>query len=107
RAPEPGDGGGRLPLGLAMKILDRLPLSVGYAEVLTPDGMAEVRPYQIVVMVSLAAQEIIELPEGASRFPAILDTGNNHNFAIQQEQFERWTGFALPRRGQVSIGSHI
>ena len=25
-------------------------------------------------------------------FPALLDTGNNHNFSIQQSQITRWAG---------------
>ena len=52
-------------------------------------------PYQIVVMVSIAANRVIEFPSDAPRFPAVLDTGNNHNFAIRQEHFARWTVLTL------------
>jgi hypothetical protein len=72
--------------------------------VATPDGTAQVMPYQIVVMVSIAATRVMELPSDAPRFPAVLDTGNNHNFAIRQEQFARWTGLKLPKRGLVNVG---
>ena len=68
----------------------------------TPDGTAGVA-YQIVVMVSIAAKRVIELPSDPPRFP-VLDTGNNHNFAIRQEQFARWTWSSLPKRGLVSVG---
>jgi hypothetical protein len=34
----------------------------------------------------------------------VLDTGNNHNFAIRQEHFARWTGLTLPKRGLVNVG---
>ena len=34
----------------------------------------------------------------------MLDTGNNHNFAIRQEQLVRWTGLTLPKRGLVNVG---
>jgi len=66
-----------------MKILDRLPFSETRTEVWTPDQLVTVKPYQVIVTVSLAVRELIELDPGLPRFPAILDTGNNHNFAIR------------------------
>jgi hypothetical protein len=86
-----------------MKILNRLPFSQGPSVVWTPDGIAEVKPYQVVVMVSLAARGFMDLPEGSPRFPAILDPGTNHNFSIRREHFERWVRLRLPRRGKVRI----
>jgi hypothetical protein len=85
-----------------MRIHQTIPETAG--RVATPDGTAQVMPYQIVVMVSIAANRVIELPSDAPRFPAVLDTGNNHNFAIRQEQFARWTGLTLPKRGLVNVG---
>jgi hypothetical protein len=61
-------------------------------------------PYQIVVKVSIAANRVIALPADAPRFPVVLDTGNNHNFAIRREQLARWTGLTLPKRGLVNVG---
>jgi hypothetical protein len=90
-----------------MKILDRLPFAEEQSSAPSPDGIAVVRPYQIIVWVSLAAHAVLKLPPGTPRFPAILDTGNNHNFAIRREQFERWTRLTLPRRGQVAIDGQI
>jgi hypothetical protein len=72
-----------------MRILDRLPISEKGWVVPTPDGAEEIKPYQIIVMVSISDQEVLDLPEDALRIPAILDTGNNHNFAIRQGQLER------------------
>jgi hypothetical protein len=87
-----------------MKIIDRLPIAeVGWI-VPTPDGAEEVKPCQIVVLVSIADQGLVALDREAPRFPAILDTGNNHNFAIRQEQPERWAPMILPRTGRVEIG---
>ena len=43
----------------------------------------------------------------APRFPAILDTGNNHNFAIRQAHLERWAPMILPEAGRVEIGTFI
>ena len=65
-----------------MKILNRLPFSSGPSAVSTPDGVAAVKPYQIVVTVSLATRGLMELPSGSPRFPAILDIGTNHNTTI-------------------------
>jgi hypothetical protein len=87
---------------MAMRIHQPIPETAG--QVATPDGTAEVMPYQIVVMVSIASKRVIELPSDAPRFPAVLDTGNNHNFAIRQEPFARWTGLTLPKRGLVNVG---
>jgi hypothetical protein len=72
--------------------------------VVSPDGSVEVLPYQIVVMVSIAAKTVISLPADAPRFPAVVDTGNNHNFAIRHEQLDRWTGLSFPKRGLVKVG---
>jgi hypothetical protein len=67
-----------------MKILDRLPIFEQRWMVTTPDGVEEPKPYQIVVWVSITAENVHALPENAPRIPAVLDTGNNHNFAIRQ-----------------------
>jgi hypothetical protein len=64
-----------------MKILSRLPFFEERSEVSTPDGILEVKPYQIIVMVSITARSVTELDPGAPRIPAILDTGHNHNLA--------------------------
>jgi hypothetical protein len=72
-----------------MRIIDRMPLGEGLSEVWTPDGIAVVKPFQIVVMVSLSIGDILE--PGSRRFPAVLDTGLNHNFAIRHEHLDRWT----------------
>jgi hypothetical protein len=90
-----------------MRILDRLPISEQGWMVPTPDGELEVKPYQIVVLVSLTAENVVDLPRDAPRIPAIVDTGNNHNFAIRQKQFERWVHLTQPRAGQVRFGDSI
>jgi hypothetical protein len=43
-----------------MKILDRLPFLETRSEVWTPDRLVTVKPYQIVVTVSLFAGEALE-----------------------------------------------
>ena len=84
-----------------MKLIDRQPLHEESSEVWTPDGLALVKPFQIVVMVSLSIGNALE-PTGR-RFPAILDTGLNHNFAIRREHLDRWAALRLPTRKTVTI----
>ena len=50
-----------------MKILNRLPFSEGRSEVVTPDGVAEVKPYQIIVTESLSARPVVEWDPGSPR----------------------------------------
>jgi len=84
-----------------VKIIDRQPLREGSSEVWTPDSIALVKPFQIVVMVSLSIGDFLE--PGVRRFPAILDTGLNHNFAIRREHLDRWTALRLPARKPITI----
>jgi hypothetical protein len=51
----------------------------------TPDGVELVHPYQIVVRVSITATDSTTPEPNSAIIPAILDTGNNHNFAIRKE----------------------
>jgi hypothetical protein len=86
-----------------MRILEQLPISeVGWV-VPTPDGVEEAKPFQIILLVSIADQSIIDLPADAPRFPAILDTGLNHNFAMRREQFDRWAPIGVPQVGRVEV----
>ena len=89
-----------------MKILDRLPILEAGWFVPTPDGAEEVKPYQIIVTGQHRGSR------GSSSFPTMRPDsrpssipGNNHNFAIRQGQFERWTPMILPRSGQVELGT--
>ena len=70
----------------------------------TPDGVKEVKPYQILVFVSITARSISVLPEDAARIPAILDTGNNHNFCDSTGTMGSVGAAALPQKGRVDIG---
>ena len=87
-----------------MKILSRLPFSEAHSEVSTPDGIAAVKPYQIIVMVSITTRSVAELDSGAPRIPAILDTGHNHYLAIRREQLDRWARLSGSERGQIRVG---
>ena len=78
-----------------MIILDRLPFYTEETEVLVSGKNVRVRPYQIVFWASLTRKGVENLPDGTPHFPVILDTGNNHNFSIQEKQLKDWTGLDL------------
>jgi len=88
-----------------MKILDRLPV-VDEPDRLEIHGQAlKVRPFQIIVRVSLP--EIAIRDARTPTIPALLDTGNNHNFSIQENQLIRWAGLhpqSLPLLGAMREG---
>ena len=59
-------------------------------------------PFQIIVWVSVTPVEQFELSANAPRFPAILDTGLNDNFAISPIHLRAWAGIqwkSLPEEG--------
>jgi hypothetical protein len=73
-----------------MTILDQLPFFDEDTLAALPDGTSViVRKFQIVAWVSLAPKGLAALPPGTPRFPAILDTGHNHNFSIRHEHLAR------------------
>ena len=52
----------------------------------------EVKAYQIIVWVSVASDATAAWDSRIPRFPAILDIGNNHNFAITDTHLLKWAG---------------
>jgi len=75
-------------------ILRQFPFFETHTTALAPGGSVTVRPYQIVVWVSLHPMGRPDLPPDAPRFPAILDSGHSHNFSITEEHLFHWAGFA-------------
>ncbi len=75
-----------------VKILDRLPYSSGPTVVSASGGTVRVKPYQIVVAISVGLQAEREWDSRVPAFPAILDTGNNHNLSVSQGHLLRWAG---------------
>ena len=60
----------------------------------------EVKAYQIIVWVSISSVETSEWDSRIPRFPAILDIGNSHNFALTEKHLLKWAGIhaaGLPR----------
>jgi hypothetical protein len=75
-----------------MKILDRLPYSAEHRTIMVRGEPVQVRPYQIVVWVSVNIARLREWDPRTPAFPAILDPGNNFNFSVRQSQVVRWAG---------------
>jgi hypothetical protein len=68
-------------------IVRRSPFFSKPTEVVVANDVLTVRPYQIVVWLS------VKLQDGLSRrFPAIVDTGLTLNLAIDEKQLTSWTG---------------
>src|SRR5207244_5048738 len=85
-------------------ILDHLPFREEADEVSLGLERVPLKPYQIIVWVSLTARDLLELPPHAPRFPAILDTGHNHNFSIRERHLRQWAKVepaALPQLRRV------
>ena len=69
-----------------MMVLNRLPFCAHETTAIIADGTAiAIRKYQIVAWISLSQKGVRELPADTPRFPAILDTGHNHNFSIRHD----------------------
>lgn len=86
-------------------ILRRLPY-FNHMTTLTVHGeTVRVKPYQIVVWVSLGLEEEQDWNPRAERIPAILDTGHTHNLSIQRRHLVEWAGIhpeSLSELGHIS-----
>ena len=97
------DFGGTLPMPV---ILRKLPFFEDPTSVRVGSRFLEVKPYQIMVWVSLARRKLVVPDPSTPRFPAILDTGFSHNLAIRAEELEAWAGLdarLLPVLGRARL----
>ena len=83
-----------------MQILRQLPFRDTAHSLDVAGETVTIRPFQIVVWVSLGTHEI---DDSAPRFPAILDTGHNHNFSISDDHLRKWAHLSKESFG--SLGS--
>ncbi|MFI5456514.1 MAG: hypothetical protein ACHRXM_13775 [Isosphaerales bacterium] len=75
-----------------MKILDRLPIPEDRTSLRFGDRYVTIHANQILVWVSVHLPGIL-VPEGnIPRFPALLDTGNNFGFSVQDRHLREWAG---------------
>ncbi len=77
---------------MPVKILDRLPYFTEPTLVQVGAETVRVKPYQIVVQVSVTLRGVVEWDYRTPSFPAIFDIGHNHHFSIRNSQFLSWTG---------------
>ena len=73
-------------------ILKNLPFLEHRSTATPPGELLPIRPYQIIVWVSITDSEWDETGPNIPRFPALLDTGMSHNFAIREEELIKWEG---------------
>ncbi len=87
-------------------ILRRLPFFEGPTAVVVAGNRIPIKPYQIIVWVSVATRRQGGLGPNALRLPAILDTGLSHNFAVREEHLIEWGGVpvqVLPTLGHARV----
>lgn|SRR5262249_18701725 len=74
-------------------ILRDLPFYEDQRTLSIPDGPAiTIRHHQIILWVSITPPGLVELPSSARRLPAVLDTGFNDTFLMQEQHFRAWAG---------------
>jgi hypothetical protein len=78
-----------------MRILDRLPIYQEPTIIAVQREVAQVWRNQIVVWVSVN--------DATRPFPAILDTGHSHNFALTHRQLLQWSGAELRQIGEATV----
>jgi hypothetical protein len=89
-----------------MKILDRLPVVDEHDRLNVHGEALRIRPFQVIVRVSFS--EIAIWDARTPIIPVLLDTGNNHNFSIQEHHLIRWAGMhpqSWPFLGAMREGS--
>ena len=73
-------------------ILRRLPFFETPTAVSVGRERVTIKPYQIIVWVSVTARDQEILEPNTPRFPAVLDIGLSYNFAIGEVLLTRWAG---------------
>ena len=73
-----------------MKILDRLPITAEHLILTVHGEPLKLRPHQIIIQISISPFH--RQDPRTPVIPALLDSGNNHNFSIQEHHLRRWAG---------------
>jgi hypothetical protein len=85
-------------------IIRKLPLSEVRTSIRVPDGTTvPILPMQIVLSVSIAPNDVLTLPSQTPIFPAVLDTGFNRAFLLQEQHLMAWAGLRREQLTQVGI----
>jgi len=78
-----------------MTILDRLPIPENRTSLRFGDRFVTIHANQILVWVSVQPSEVVVPEESTRKFPALLDTGNNFGFSVQERHLSEWAGIDL------------
>ena len=93
-----------------MKLLDRLPIPEHRTSLRFGERYVTIHANQILVWVSVHLPGILTPEENIPRFPALVDTGNNFGFAVQDRHLRGWAGLdpdLLDVRGEVEIDGKL
>jgi hypothetical protein len=93
-----------------MKILDRLPIPKDRMSLRFGDRYITVHRNQILAWVSVHLAQVLEPEENVPRFPALLDTGNNFGFSVQERHLREWAGIdpgLLESLGDIEIEGQV
>lgn len=92
-------------------LLDRSPILPHSSEVVVRGERVPIKANQVIIWVTLTAKRTAAPNPSALPFPAVLDTGNNHTFAIRERHLIGWAGLrtdTLPMVGNIrDRGSRI
>jgi hypothetical protein len=81
------------------RLLDRSPFPAQADEVAVRGERVRIRADQIIVWVSLSARSVVQQSPAAVPFPAVLDTGQNYSFSIQERHLIEWAGLRAESLG--------
>jgi hypothetical protein len=93
-----------------MKILDRLPIPKDRTPLRFGDRYVTILANQILVWVSVHLPGLPQPEANVPRFPALLDTGNNFGFSLQDRHLREWAGIEpshLETRGDIAIEGNV
>ena len=90
---------------LTFSVAARDVTDLGYPEAI------RLKPYQVLLWVSITHRGLQHLPSGTPRLPVLLDTGHNHNLSLREEHLAHsgletpwpWSGSSLKVRDASGI----
>jgi hypothetical protein len=93
-----------------MKILDRLPIPEDRTSLRFGDRYVTIHANQLLVWVSVHLSEVLVPRENIPRIPALLDTGSNFGFSMQDRHLREWAGIdpnMLEVVGDIAIDGKV
>ncbi len=93
-----------------MKILHRLPITEERTSLRFGGRYITVRSSQVLVWMSVHMAGVLEPEPSIPMFPALLDTGSNFGFSIQDRHLREWAGLdpaLLELLGHVKINGQV